>query len=417
MYFDMLKSALTVKRTLSSGEKILVGKLVENSKQSFFQFDEAYLNAHSTSLAPFNLKADTSLQAAPKGPHYGIHGVFGDSLPDGWGLYLMDRVFRQNGHNPKEVTALERLAYLGDRCLGALSYEPELDLLDEVKESTDIITLGRAAVEEFEGTESALLDHLMNTGGSGGARPKMNVTRLSNGRYSTLDDIAGTNLIVKLTSEKFDLKHSESLVEYCYMQMARNVGIEVPNFDLIDAGSGRFWLEQERFDCTAQGGRLHMISACGLLDAPFREPSLDYVDLVKATRIMCSVTESQKLIKRCMFNYLTVNQDDHSKNFSFLANDTDNWTLSPFYDIVYSPNPYKEHMTAFFGSGRTPKNALDQLAAQSGLSSKNAILLMAEEIFEATRTFRHEAKHLGVSPNLIKEIDKDMVEKFKALTE
>ncbi|PMG10652.1 phosphatidylinositol kinase [Vibrio breoganii] len=413
----MLKSALTVKRTLSSGEKILVGKLVENSKQSFFQFDEAYLNAHSTSLAPFNLKADTSLQAAPKGPHYGIHGVFGDSLPDGWGLYLMDRVFRQNGHNPKEVTALERLAYLGDRCLGALSYEPELDLLDEVKESTDIITLGRAAVEEFEGTESALLDHLMNTGGSGGARPKMNVTRLSNGRYSTLDDIAGTNLIVKLTSEKFDLKHSESLVEYCYMQMARNVGIEVPNFDLIDAGSGRFWLEQERFDCTAQGGRLHMISACGLLDAPFREPSLDYVDLVKATRIMCSVTESQKLIKRCMFNYLTVNQDDHSKNFSFLANDTDNWTLSPFYDIVYSPNPYKEHMTAFFGSGRTPKNALDQLAAQSGLSSKNAILLMAEEIFEATRTFRHEAKHLGVSPNLIKEIDKDMVEKFKALTE
>ncbi len=158
-----------------------------------------------------------------------------------------------------------------------------------------------------------------------------------------------------------------------------------------------------------------MISACGLLDAPFREPSLDYVDLVKATRIMCSVTESQKLIKRCIFNYLTVNQDDHSKNFSFLASDADNWTLSPFYDIVYSPNPYKEHMTAFGGNGRTPKSALDQLAAQSGLSSKKAIMVMAEEIFETTRSFSHEAKHLGLSPNLIKEIDKDMVEKFKAL--
>ncbi|WP_340069164.1 HipA domain-containing protein [Pseudoalteromonas piscicida] len=54
------------------------------------------------------------------------------------------------------------------------------------------------------------------------------------------------------------------------------------------------------------------------------------MSLVKATRIMCSVTESQKLVKRCIFNYLTVNQDDHSKNFSFLASDTDNWTLSPF---------------------------------------------------------------------------------------
>ena len=50
-----------------------------------------------------------------------------------------------------------------------------------------------------------------------GARPKMNVTRLSNGQYSTLDDVQGTKLIVKLTSEKFDLKHSESIVEYCYM--------------------------------------------------------------------------------------------------------------------------------------------------------------------------------------------------------
>ena len=213
----MLKSALTVKRKLSTGEKVLVGKLVENSQQSFFQFDETYLNAHSTSLAPFNLKADTSLQVAPRKPHYGIHGVFADSLPDGWGLYLMDRVFRQNNQNPKTVTALERLAYLGERCMGALSYEPEFDLLDESKGSIDIITLGRAAIEEFEGTESALLEHLMKTGGSGGARPKMNVTRLSNGQYSTLDDVQGTKLIVKLTSEKFDLKHSESIVEYCYM--------------------------------------------------------------------------------------------------------------------------------------------------------------------------------------------------------
>ncbi len=71
----MLKPALTAKRTLSKGEKVLVGKLVENSKQSFFQFDESYLSDHSTYLAPFNLKADTSLQVAPRGPHYGIHGV------------------------------------------------------------------------------------------------------------------------------------------------------------------------------------------------------------------------------------------------------------------------------------------------------------------------------------------------------
>ncbi|WMV74577.1 HipA domain-containing protein [Xenorhabdus griffiniae] len=35
---------------------------------------------------------------------------------------------------------------------------------------------------------------------------------------------------------------------YAYMKMARNVGIEVPDFDLLEAGNGRFWLQQTRFD-------------------------------------------------------------------------------------------------------------------------------------------------------------------------
>ena len=55
-------------------------------------------------------------------------------------------------------------------------------------------------------------------------------------------------------------------------------------------------------------------------------------------------------------------------------------------------------MTAFGGYGRTPKNVLDQLADQSELSSKKAI--MAEEIFETTRSFSYEAKHLGLPFNL-----------------
>lgn len=145
---------------------------------------------------------------------------------------------------------------------------------------------------------------------------------------------------MKLTSEKFDLKHSESLVEYAYMKMARNLGIEVPNFELVDVGNGRFWLQQTRFDCTEQGN-YHMISACGLLDAPFREPSLDYVELVKATRLLCSVDESRKLVKRALFNFITVNQDDHSKNFAFLADDNDNWSSRHSTTLFTAPRPTK----------------------------------------------------------------------------
>jgi serine/threonine-protein kinase HipA len=82
----MLDTPLKVKRTFSDGIKELVGTLAENKSGTYFQYDENYLHKHPTSIAPFNIEADLTLQKAPKQPHDGIHGVFGDSLPDCWGL-------------------------------------------------------------------------------------------------------------------------------------------------------------------------------------------------------------------------------------------------------------------------------------------------------------------------------------------
>jgi serine/threonine-protein kinase HipA len=98
--------------------------------------------------------------------------------------------------------------------------------------------------------------------------------------------------IIKLTSDNFYLKHEESLVEFGCMTIAKQCGIDTAEFDLLSASNDRFWLRQDRFDCIHDAGRLHMISASGLLDASFREPTLDYVDLIKATRIMCGVDEA-----------------------------------------------------------------------------------------------------------------------------
>lgn len=414
----MLDYPLSVKRRLSDGRSETVGLLAENRSGCFFQYDNSYLEQHKSSLAPFNLRFDNQTQQAPLAPHYGLHGVFADSLPDGWGLYLMDRVFRENGYNPAKVTALERLAFIGERCLGALFYEPELDYdVAAVPELLDLLELGREAVQEFEGTESSLIEHLMDAGGSGGARPKLTVTLQPDGSYTTKMGAEGTPMLIKLTSEKFHLKHAESLVEYVYLRLAKRCGIEVPDFALFDAGKGRFWLQQKRFDCIANNGRLHMISAAGLLDASFRAPSLDYIDLVKATQVMCGPKEAQKMVQRALFNYLTVNQDDHSKNFAFLADDQDKWRLSPFYDIVYSPSPYGEHMSAFNGKGRYPdKQAMTLLAGQAGLSGAKDVWQMAAQIFEVVSTFSIEAEHLGIPKVLIKEIQQDINGRWQALS-
>ncbi|MGM0482168.1 MAG: type II toxin-antitoxin system HipA family toxin [Pseudomonadota bacterium] len=411
----MLETPLEVLRTFSDGQCLPVGTLAENKSGVFFQYHADYLQHHST-LSPFKLAATTQLQKAPAQPHYGLHGVFSDSLPDGWGLYLMDRVLRNKGYNPAKVSALERLAFVGSNCLGALSYAPQKHLAEPLSQDVEVVRLGREAVKEFEGSETDLIDYLHTAGGSGGARPKLNATLLADGNYSTRLDAVGTPVIIKLTSDTFALKREESRVEYLYLDMARRAGIEVPVHTLFDAGSADYWLQQTRFDCSKRG-RFHVISAAGLLDASFREPALDYVDLIKATRLLCGVSEAQSMLKRGLFNFLTVNQDDHAKNFSFLADDEDSWRLSPAYDLVYSPSPFAEHMTSFNGKGRGPnKKALEEMAAQAGFSSLKPVREMIEQLILVVSQFAEHAAGVGLKKGTRQLIAADIAEKTDTLS-
>lgn len=102
---------LNVQRTLTTSETVPVGVLAQNRQGVFFQYFDEYISKFGN-LSPFTLKATGQLQQAPKEPHQGIHGVFGDSLPDGWGLLLQDRIFRQQGVLPAQVTAMDRLRLL-----------------------------------------------------------------------------------------------------------------------------------------------------------------------------------------------------------------------------------------------------------------------------------------------------------------
>lgn len=95
---------LNVARTLSSGEQVAVGVLAQNRQGVFFQYVDSYVKQFGN-LSPFTLQTNTQVQAAPKQPHQGVHGVFGDCLPDGWGMLLQDRIFRQKGILPNQLTA------------------------------------------------------------------------------------------------------------------------------------------------------------------------------------------------------------------------------------------------------------------------------------------------------------------------
>ncbi|MEA3643855.1 MAG: HipA N-terminal domain-containing protein, partial [Lamprobacter sp.] len=198
---------LDVWRTLSDGTRHQVGVLAQNRQGVFFQYARDYL-ARFANLSPFSLSFDEVLQAAPQTPHAGLHGVFADSLPDGWGLLLMDRVFRQAGIPPAQVSALDRLAFVADRGLGALSYEPASSLQPAVTDSRiNLGELGCQAQALFDGQTTEVLAELVRVGSSGGARPKaqLYLSDADGDSCSTTPGVGRRAFLVKFTSSSLPI--------------------------------------------------------------------------------------------------------------------------------------------------------------------------------------------------------------------
>ena len=409
---------LAVYRTLTTGESLSVGTLAQNRQGVFFQYDMDYLQQLG-SLSPFLLPATGQLQAAPATPHSGLHGVFADSLPDGWGLLLQDRVFRQQGILPGQLTAMDRLAFVGQHGMGALRYAPTSRYQVEHPTDVDLASLGMEAQALFEGQTEEVLMALVAAGSSGGARPKAQLYFAPDQtkRCRTFAQAGDEAWLVKFTSSQLALGHEEGICEAVYLTMAAKANLRPPEWRLMDvatASGSRRWLALKRFDWVShattgqnQPGRLHLHSACGLLDADFRTPSLDYLDLIKASRQLCqSPAIGQLQFHRAIFNLFACNQDDHSKNWAFLQDDQGRWQPAPFYDVTFSPHPFNEHATAYAGYGKAPPlKAIQKLAASSGYSHWPQARQHLQQIVDAISEFGALAQGQGVSKSTISAIN------------
>jgi serine/threonine-protein kinase HipA len=401
---------LNVTRTLSTGEQVTVGVLAQNRQGVFFQYAQGYEQRHG-SLSPFTLPPGPTLHAAPKTPHQGLHGVFGDCLPDGWGLLLQDRIFRQHGIAPTQLTAMDRLAFVGQRGMGALAFEPASQAAPTLGGDEDLATLGLQAQALFDGQTDEVLSALVAAGSSGGARPKAQLFMPpgQSSRCRTTARPGDDAWLVKFTSQHLPLGHEEGLCEAAYLALAKKAGLAPPTWQLIRTATPqgeRAWLGIKRFDWISHAstpGRVHMHSACGLLDADFRTPSLDYIDLIKASRQLCqSPAVGQLQFRRALFNLFACNQDDHSKNWAFLQNDQGQWQPAPFYDVTFSPHPFAEHATAFAGHGKQPPlKAIQQLATHAGFSTWKQAQPHVQEIVDVLSTFPDTAKELGIKASTV----------------
>jgi serine/threonine-protein kinase HipA len=169
-------------------------------------------------------------------------------------------------------------------------------------------------------------------------------------------------------------------VEYAYALMAGAAGIDMPPFRLFEAAPDRHYFGVQRFDRLPGNQRLHVHTFGNMVHADFRIPSSDYADLFKVTRALTrNHADVLRLFRRMVFNIAAHNRDDHVKNFAFLLNEVQEWTLTPAYDLTYSSGPGGEHSMTVLGEGRNP--GLDhclELAAGAGIKSAEARAIIGE---------------------------------------
>ena len=389
-----------------SGDEIEVGKLILDNRLVYFKYNDEFLDL-GLNLSPIKLQFNNSIQITKPDPFHGIFGVFDDSLPDGWGMLLLNRALEKQGLSLNDINILDQLAYIGDSGKGALIYSPAIKHKENFSDTIDIDRLKTAMDEVYNGTSTELIEELMFLGGSsGGARPKANVgynpmiDELTHG-YSILRD-GFEHWIIKFPSSE-DPKDIAN-IEYAYYKMALAANIEMSECKLLESATGQQIFATKRFDRVGNN-RIHMHSMAGLTHDNFRRSSIDYGHIIAmAYTLEKSASARKKILRLAAFNIYSHNRDDHSKNFSWLMDDSGIWTLAPAYDLTYSSTAIDEHSTRVAGEGANPgRSNIMNLAEEFSISKPSEII---EEVQESLSNWLVIAKECGVSSDSINRIQK-----------
>lgn len=392
----------------SPTDKILIGKIAEHRQRIHFQYSPDFL-AQSIWLSPYKLPLQSDSFEFKNKDFGQIFGLFNDSLPDGWGMLLMDRYLEEKGVNLDTFSILDRLTFLGDSTMGALVYEPAMEH-DQYNFLVDLQGIAEESRKILE-SDAKVLPELMMMGGSPqGAKPKVLIGLKSDQLVSGMNDLPDgfEHWLVKFPSK--DDFHDSGRVEYAYSLMARNCGIRMPETRLFEVSTGDAYFGIKRFD-RQHNNRFHTHSLGGLIHSNFRLPECDYKTFL---RVVSDLTKNHQDIIRgfqqMVFNIITNNRDDHVKNFAFMIGADGEWTLTPAYDLIFAKGPGGEHSMSVAGEGRSPGIAqVQRLGLDVGLK-KNKIQEIVDQISDACRQWRDYADQSGVSDKSVKYIQKKINE-------
>ena len=351
----------------------------------------------------------------------GLPGLFADSLPDAYGKALLDRWLASNGRH--FANPVERLCYQGKRSMGALEFEPAQNDYLETSSNIEIdslVTTAREVLNQKEAfstnmsdTKEALINIIKVGTSAGGQRAKAIIAyndETKEVRSGQIEAPEGfEHWLLKLdgvtNSELGDPQHYGK-IEYVYYLMAKEAGIEMSECRLLEE-NGRAHFMTKRFD-RQKNHKIHMQTLCGIAHYDYKMlRAYSYEQAFQVMRrLRLPYNQAEEMYRRMVFNVIARNQDDHTKNISFLMNRSGKWSLSPAYDVswVYNPqgNWTSKHQMSINNKWDEITRA-DLIATAKNMNIKRPELII-EQVIDSVNLWYKFAKEYDIPNDTIKQI-------------
>jgi serine/threonine-protein kinase HipA len=328
------------------------------------------------------------------------------------------------------MNPVEMLCFIGTRGMGALEFEPatikenKRTFSIEINSLVDIAQKMLSKREAFstnlqKDEKKAVMDILKIGTSAGGARPKAVIaynektgevksgqTKAPNGFEHWLIKLDGVSDVQLGASKGY------GRVEMAYYNMAKACGIDMMQSRLLEE-NGRAHFMTKRFDREGGDIKHHIQTFCALKHFDFNSVnSFSYEQLFQTMReLKLDYQDMEQMFRRMVFNVVSQNCDDHTKNFSFRLKKEGKWELSPAYDICYAYSPdnrwISQHALSMNGK-RKDITKEDLLAVEKTIKSKKAISII-NEISENVSLWKKFADEVNVFPEIRDRIDKTLI--------
>lgn len=365
-----------------------------------FEFDENFLS-NNWDLSPLKMPLANARGRIFSFPELrgnmtfkGLPGLLADVLPDKYGNAIINTWLTRHGRASNSLNPVEMLCFIGKRGMGALEFEPAQPKSGNTATKVEIGNLVDVASAILTGRknfktklsdkdEKALLDILKIGTSAGGARAKAIIAynpKTKQVRSGQTDAPPGfSHWLMKfdgVSDTQFGATHGYGRVEMAYHLMTRDCEIEMTECELFEE-NGRAHFMTKRFDRADANMKYHTQTFCALQHYDYNEVNLySYEQLFETMRMLgLPYPQAEQLFRRMVFNVMSRNCDDHTKNFSFIMDENGKWRLSPAYDMCHAYRPgsdwVSQHGLSINGKRKNITKA-DLLSVAKNMSIKRA---------------------------------------------